>query len=126
MSGPVFSKAQPRAGSCWGTLRGVLINAQIAAPAFLGHNHRLSKKSHSLPFVGRAHNSNKRPLLREPHGQAAVWVAANSVGSLCTPTLIRPDNERDGACLTNWLGRCRCISERDGVIRRGHKYAHAL
>jgi len=28
------------------------------------------------------------------HGQAAVWVAANSVGSLRTPTLIRPDNER--------------------------------
>jgi hypothetical protein len=28
------------------------------------------------------------------HGQAAVWGAVNSVGSLCTPTLIRPDNER--------------------------------
>src|SRR5690349_5621015 len=42
-----------------------------------------------------------RPL-RGPHGQAAVRVAANSVGSLCTPTLIRPDNERvrDGSCLT--------------------------
>jgi len=30
------------------------------------------------------------------HGQAAVWGAVNSVGSLCTPTLIRPDNEREG------------------------------
>ena len=28
-----------------------LIIAQIVAPAFLGHNHRLSKKSHSLPIV---------------------------------------------------------------------------
>jgi hypothetical protein len=48
-----------------------------------------------------------------PHGQAAVWRrlcdptakplfgSRNSVGSLRTPTLIRPDKEReDGSCLT--------------------------
>jgi hypothetical protein len=44
-----------------------LINAQIAAPAFLGHNHRLSKKSHSLPIVARAHNSNRSEASRDRH-----------------------------------------------------------
>src|SRR5262245_4549362 len=32
----------------------------------------------------------------QTHGQAAIWVAANFVGSLRRPTLIRPDNEREG------------------------------
>jgi hypothetical protein len=36
-------------------------------------------------------------------GQAAIWVALNFVGSLCTPTLIRPDNEREGWVMSHKL-----------------------
>jgi hypothetical protein len=33
-------------------------------------------------IVGQAHNAIHRATPARPHGQAAVWVAANSVGSL--------------------------------------------
>jgi hypothetical protein len=46
----------------------VLINAQIAAPLFLGHNHRLFKKFALTTIVDQAYNSNERPL---PHGPTA-------------------------------------------------------
>ena len=51
-----------------------LIIAQIAAPAFLGHNHRL-KKSHSLPIVdGRIIQTRGRSCggLSDPFGRAAM------------------------------------------------------
>ena len=59
-----------------------VINAQVASIA-LGVQKRLA-------FVIEQGHSYRT------HGQAPVWVAVNSVGSLCTPTLIRPDNEREG------------------------------
>jgi hypothetical protein len=37
---------------------------------------------------------------------------------LCTPTLIRPDNEREGGHVSQIGLDGRCISERDRVIRR--------
>src|SRR5215510_14541765 len=52
-----------------------LIIAQIAAPALLGHNHRLSKKSHSLPIVDeRIIQTRGRSCggLSDPFGRAAM------------------------------------------------------
>src|SRR5262249_13457113 len=49
----------------------VLINAQIAAPAFLGHNHRLSKKTQLSNVKIARHESGVRHPTTSLH--ARIW-----------------------------------------------------
>src|SRR6266446_6907105 len=64
-----------------------------------------SRLTQSDRFVGRRSSAritsgrdgpSQRPLLRAPTVKPPFGVALNSVGSLRTPTLIRPDNQRAG------------------------------
>jgi hypothetical protein len=55
------------------------------------HSHRLFKKLRSLLSSIRRIIQTRGHSCADPRGHAAIWVALNSVGSLCTPTLIHPD-----------------------------------
>jgi hypothetical protein len=78
------------------------INAQIAAPLLWNIHTGCPKKcTHRYRRSGDKFKLEATPA--RTHGPAAVWVAANSVGSLCTPTLICPDNERVGWAMSHKL-----------------------
>jgi hypothetical protein len=52
----------------------------------------------------QAHNFElERPLLRQPTAKPPFGLRLTLVGSLCTPTLIRSDNERVGWAMSHKL-----------------------
>src|SRR5262249_35718302 len=62
------------------------------------------QKNALTAIVDQAHNSNKRPRLRGPTAKLPFGSRLTLSDRFYTPTLIRPDNEReDGTCLTNWV-----------------------
>ena len=61
-------------------------------------------------IADRAHSLKLEATPKDPTAKPRV---VDSVGSLCTPTLIRPDNEREGWVMSHKLDlTVRCIGER--------------
>ena len=88
----------------------VLIDAQIAAPAFLGHNHRLSKKLHSLPSSIRRIIQTRGHSCTDPAAEAPFGPGLTLSDRFYTPTLIRPDNRREGWLMSHKIDLgCRHI-----------------
>src|SRR5262249_9775550 len=67
-----------------------------------------------------AHNSTLEATPARTHGKAAVWVGLTLSDRFYTPTLIRPDNERDrdGSC-----ARCGPRSEDEACEATGIRHA---
>jgi hypothetical protein len=84
-------------------VRTCLINAQIAAPLFMGHLHRLSKKLHSLLSSIRRIIQTRGHSCGAPTAKRPFGLRLTLSDRFYTPTLIRRDNDREGWVMSHKL-----------------------